>query len=74
MSLLQKVTEDFKVPEILERRTLPEEYKGMRWLDDEEVVISSLLDQQGHIQRLVDFMVILTRIEKVRLIHWLTKM
>lgn len=74
MSLLQKVTEDFKVPEILERRTLPEEYKGMRWLDDEEVVISSLLDQQGHIQRLVDFMVILTRIEKVRLVHWLTKM
>lgn len=74
MSLLQKVTEDFKVPEILERRTLPEEYKGMRWLDDEEVVISSLLDQQGHIQRLVDFMVILTRIEKVRLVHWLTKL
>lgn len=65
MSIVQKATEDFKVPEILERRTLPEEFRGTRYLDDEEVMVSSLVDQNGHISRIFDFMVVLTRIEKV---------
>ncbi len=66
MSIVQKATEEFKIPEILERRTLPEELRGSRFLDDEEVVISSLIDQNGHISRIFDFMLILTRIEKVK--------
>lgn len=66
MSIVQLATEEFKIPEILERRTLPEEFRGSRFLDDEEVVISSLIDQNGHISRIFDFMFILTRIEKVR--------
>lgn len=65
MSIVQKATEDFKVPEILERRTIPEEFRGTRYLEDEEVMVSSLVDQNGHISRIFDFMVVLTRIEKV---------
>lgn len=66
MAVAKKGGDDFKVPEIFDRRTLPEDIMGQRYLDDEEVVISSLVDQAGHISRLFDFMVVLTRIEKVQ--------
>lgn len=62
---------DFHVPEILLRRSLPEEYQGQRYLDDEEVLISSVLDNYGKIsssEKLQDFMVILTRIERVSIV------
>lgn len=69
MSIFQRPFEhDFKVPEILPRRTLPDEFRGQRYLDDEEVVLTALIDpNHGGIPRLVDFMVFLTRLEKVGL-------
>lgn len=69
-SIFQRPLEhDFKVPEILPRRTLPDEFRGQRYLDDEEVVLSALIDPStGSIPRLVDFMVFLTRLETVAVV------
>ncbi len=59
------------VPDILIRRTLPEEYTstvdGKRYLDDEEITVLSILDQQGYIsstQQIQDFMIVITRLER----------
>jgi hypothetical protein len=56
------------VPEILLRRTLPEEYvANKRLLDDEEIIVMSILDDEGKIStanQLNDFMLLLTRFER----------
>jgi hypothetical protein len=56
------------VPEILLRRTLPEEYvANKRLLDDEEITVMAILDDEGKISttnQLNDFMLLLTRFER----------
>jgi hypothetical protein len=65
MSLLFRPADDSgEVLEILERRALTENYGGRR-LEDEEVVMASLVDQHGYVQKLADLMMVATRLEKV---------
>lgn len=70
MSLTESIltNEELGLPEFLVRRTLPDEYVGKRFLDNEEVTILSFLDTNGRIsssKSLMEFMVLMTRIEKV---------
>jgi hypothetical protein len=62
------MSEELGLPDFLVRRNLSDEYVGRRYLEDEEVTILSFLDNHGRISStssLVEFMLLLTRIDKV---------
>lgn len=67
-----KIVLDSKIPLLLNVRSLPDEYSSNgRMLDNEEITILGFLDSSGKISvssRLNEFMLLMTRVTKVRTI------